>query len=243
MKSNLVEKYLGEARNGIGANFNNAGGNFRNATGGQISAMKAGNSQWAGATGAPMNGAAMPTSQPYILQISNASAGAVANFDIFGANQYLYGGYGTFSTGTWTYQNVTVSSFIANTTYQQLLSQSKDQPFVIAQTSLQVISGSNSVLTQPATFTVTNQDGTSYSQPLIFQYNEFQNITTKVSNYTQFVINGNSKLTFSSIAGLSVLQVLLYPATVLDTTAALYGGSVAQSYGNPKTNQQSVIIK
>lgn len=234
--NNQVSNYIRKASNGA---FNNASGSFRNATG-VDTRMPSAPSGW-NAAGSQQG--AIPTSQPFILTISNASTGAVANFDVFGANQYLYGGYGTFTAGTWAYQNVTVSSGISNTTYQQLLSQSKDKPFSVGQTMLIVQSGSNSQLTQPITFNVTNQDGTSLQVPLIPTYNIFQNITTQTVFYTKYTIDGNAKLTFNNVAAQTVFQVFLYPEQSIDLTSSLVGGSVSNKYGNPKTNQQSVVIR
>ena len=229
-----TNKYIDDARYASGQRFKNATGLMQrvNTT-----------SNFASATGAAPQNQMIPTSQPYILNLSNTSAGAIATFDLFGANTYLYGGYGTFTAGSWSYQNVSVSSGIANTTYQALLSQSTTKPFSIGQTRIVLTGGSASILTQPISFTVLNQDGTTFSTPLIFQLNSFQQITTQIDNYNSYSIDANSKLTLTNVPANTGFQMLFFPTATLDITASLAGGTVAQSFGNPRLNQQTVMLK
>lgn len=233
---NNVTRYIKNAERSV-----NASGSFHNAAG-VTQFAPTHRSGWNQASG-NQTGMAAPTSQPYILTVTNASAGAISNFDIFGANTYLFGGYGTYSTGSWTYQNVTVSSGIASTTYQALLSQLLTKPISVGQMRIVFYGGSSSILNSPVTYNVTNQDGSSVNIPLIFQLNSFQQITTQVDNYQQFTLDGNSKLTFSSIPANTGFQVLLFPVQAIDVTASLVGSPVSNTFANPRVNQQSVTLR
>lgn len=246
-----ISKYISHQAKSVRNGNMNAAGGFRNA-GGNIPAQYTGRQMWQGASGAAMAPQAapaaqqqgmVPTSSPYVLTISNASAGAIANFDIFGALTYLNTGIGTWSGGSWTYNNVTVSSALAGTSYQQLLGQSQNKPFGVGQTMLQISSGSNAQLTQPVNFSVTDASGENYAKPLIFTYNQYQNVQTQVTNYNNYIIDGNTKLTFSSIQASVVFQVFIYPYVLVDTTNSLVSANVLQQYANPGTNQQSVTLK
>ena len=239
MNTKIANKYLG------GSTAGNVQRRFANVIGGGGGAVpaKVGGRVWQNASAAPTAQSGMiPTSAPYILQISNGSNGSISNFDVFGAFQYWNTGVGTWSGGTWTYQNVNVSSVLSGTSYQQLLGQSFNKPFTIAQTMLQVISNTPGQLTQPVQYSVTMQNGKTYGEPIIFVYNQFQQITTQVTNYTTFTIDGNAKLTFSSLLPSVVFQVFIYPVLEIDVTNSLANTNVISTYGNPGTNSQTVQI-
>ena len=154
-----VRNYLEKARFDANQQYANWAGGTNAPQYQNYIATAAGASQLAGNNLRPANGPAAPTaaqSQPYIITISNASATSVSNFDVLGAYTYINGGTGTYSNGSLTIGNVTISSAISNVTYQQFLYQSMNQPFSVGLTYIENVSGSSSQITQ--TFTLNTQD-------------------------------------------------------------------------------------
>ena len=194
-------------------------------------------SQNVGPNTRPANGmASAPTaaqSQPYIITISNASATSVSNFDVLGAYTYINGGTGTYSNGSLTIGNVTISSAISNVTYQQFLYQSMNQPFSVGLTYIENVSGSSSQITQ--TFTLNTQDanGNQMLRTIVPTIDPYQQQSTIVAVKQLYSIDGYTKLTFTTIQASSVFRVHFYPSTNINLAAGLGGQSVAQNYGNP----------
>lgn len=206
-------------------------GGYRNYAGNDTAFQKA---STVGAQMRPASGQVAsnaPQSQPYIITVSNASATAVANFDVLGA--YTYIGNAGFSNGSLTINNVTISSAISNVNYQQFLYQSMQQPFSVGLTYIESISGSSSQITQ--TFTLNTQDanGNQLLRTIVPTIDPYQQQSTIVAVKQLYSIDGFTKLTFSSIAASAVFRVHFYPSTNINLAAGLNNGSVAQQYGNP----------
>jgi len=174
-----------------------------------------------------------PQSQPYIITVSNASATAVSSFDVLGAYTYINGGTGTYSNGSLTIGNVTISSAISNVTYQQFLYQSMNQPFSVGLTYIELVSGSSSQITQ--TFTLNTQDanGNQMLRTIVPTIDPYQQQSTIVAVKQLYSIDGYTKLTFNTIQASSVFRIHFYPSTNINLAAGLGGSAVAQSYGNP----------
>jgi len=179
-------------------------------------------------------GAAAPVaaqSQPYIITISNASAAAVASFDVLGA--YTYINNAGFANGSLTISGVTISSAISNVNYQQFLYQSMNQPFSVGLTYIENVSGSSSQITQ--TFTLNTQDanGNQMLRTIVPTIDPYQQQSTIVAVKQLYSIDGFTKLTFAVIQASAVFRVHFYPSTNINLASGLQGASVAQSYGNP----------
>jgi hypothetical protein len=223
-----------------GQGFSNASG-YRNAAGMSVPSTRSG---WSNAQGGHMVGA-QPTSAPYIITVTATSVITTATtITLFFANGTLNGGVGTFSAGVWTpVSGITVSTSFGNTTYQQLLVQSQLKPFVIGKTLLVAAAGQNQVaqVTTPITFTEIYADGSQANKPLIFVYDQYQQITTQTTNVMQFTVDGNAGLQFIQQAVGStpaITQLYLYPLMSVDTTAALNGATVVNKYGAPAYSGQ-----
>lgn len=170
-------------------------------------------------------------SQPYIITISNASAAAVASFDVLGA--YTYINNAGFVNGSLTISGVTISSAISNVNYQQFLYQSMNQPFSVGLTYIENVSGSSSQITQ--TFTLNTQDanGNQMLRTIVPTIDPYQQQSTIVAVKQLYSIDGFTKLTFAVIQASAVFRVHFYPSTNINLASGLQGASVAQSYGNP----------
>jgi hypothetical protein len=182
-----------------------------------------------GADGAGSSNA--PQSQPYIITISNASATAVANFDVLGA--YTYINSTGFSNGNLTLSGVTISSAISNVNYQQFLYQSMNQPFSVGLTYIESVSGSSSQITQ--TFTLNTQDanGNQMLRTVVPTIDPYQQQSTIVAVKQLYAIDGFTKITFTTIASSVVFRLHFYPAININLANGLGGGPVTQSFGNP----------
>ena len=145
-----IKKYLENAKNFANEKYMNAIG-FDYFAGGDQFFDADGEGAVAPQAGGVPSMAAMRTSQPYIITVSNASATSVSNFDVLGAYQYLGGG--TFTSGnqvvTGAGYQITISSAISNVTYQEFLYQSMNSPFSVGLTYIESVSGSTTQVYKP----------------------------------------------------------------------------------------------
>ena len=125
-----IRKYLADARANANENFSNMSGGFVD------DSSFTGQEGFFGANG---GGVSAPTSQPYIITVTNAGAAAVPNFEVLGSYEFInnagftaggdlvIGGAG----------GVTISSGIAGINYREMLYQFMQNPFSVGLTYLQ----------------------------------------------------------------------------------------------------------
>ena len=191
------------------------------------------NNWWAGADAAEAAPAAAPSvmrSQPYIITVSNASNAAVT-IDVFGA--YIYLNASTFSGGSLTVSNVTITSNLSNGTYYNLLNQSSFSPFTIGSTLISSVNGTASQVLQPITLTTQDANGNQAVKILTPVVDPYQNQSGIVDLKQPFRIDGFTKLTFSIFASSSV-QFQFYPSDTINVARGLGGSPVSKQYGSPK---------
>lgn len=177
-------------------------------------------------------GAVRP-SLPYSITVSSASAGAVANFDIFGASQYLNNPTVTFdANGNLIVGAVTISSATPGVTYRDLLYQSMNQPFTNGQTYIQCSSPSSQILV-PYTITTKDSSGVIMSIPGKPKKDPYQQQNDLLIDSTVWSIDGFSKMTFNLILPLAVLNLDFYPQTNVNSGRLLAGQQPGKDYGNP----------
>lgn len=232
-----IRQYMQNARNFANENYLNADGFIDD----DMSYFTAGDDFFS-ADGLPMPQAqaAVPTSQPYIVTISNASASAVSNFDVLGAYQYLQNS--GFVNGSLTISGVTISSGISNVTYQQFLYQSMNSPFSVGLTYVQSISGSQAQITQPMTLNTQDANGNQALKTLVITIDPYQQQTGVVAIKQLYRIDGYTKLTISSILPSVVFQIQWYPADNINLARGLSGRPASRQFGNPKIVKDSVAV-
>ncbi len=184
--------------------------------------------------------AAVPQSQPYIITISNASAVAVNNFDVLGAFAYINNT--GFSAGSLTINGVTISSSIPNYTYQQLLYQTMNMPFTVGMTYYASTSGTNLQVLQPISVTTADANGNSASRLLVPNVDPYQNQQGIIALNTPYSIDGNTKLTISSVLASSVFQLKFYPADNINPARGLRGTPISRQFGNPQIVKSSIAV-
>ncbi len=232
-----IRQYMNNARNFANENYLNADGFIDDDT-----SYFTGSEDFFNADGLPMPQAqaSVPTSQPYIVTVSNASASSVSNFDVLGAYQYLQNT--GFSNGNLTISGVTISSGISNVTYQQFLYQSMNSPFSVGLTYVQSISGSQSQITQPMTLNTQDANGNQALKTLVITIDPYQQQTGVVAVKQLYRIDGYTKLTIATVLPSVVFQIQFYPADNINLARGLSGRAASRQFGNPKIVKDSVAV-
>jgi len=248
-----IEQYMQNARNFANETYLNADGFIDDDTN-----YFTGGDDFFNADGMPMaqpQMASVPTSQPYIVTVSNASATSVSNFDVLGAYYYISGttmpstpaGTVSFTSGTMkvtdgsTYA-IFVSSGIANVTYQQLLYQSMNSPFSVGMTYIQSIGGSQNQIVQPINLTTQDANGNQAVKAIIVTIDPYQQQTGVVAVKQLYRIDGYTKLTISTVLPSVVFQIQWYPADNINLARGLSGRPASRQFGKPNIVKSSVAV-
>lgn len=236
-----IRQYMQNARNFANENYLNADGFIDDDT----SYFTAGD-DFFNADGMPMAApapmASVPTSQPYIITISNASASSVSNFDVLGAYQYLQNAGFNTTTGNLTISGITISSGISNVTYQQFLYQSMNSPFTVGLTYVQSLSGSTAQITQPLTLNTQDANGNQALKTLVVTIDPYQYQSGVVAFKHVYRIDGYTKLTISTVLASVVFQIQFYPADNINLARGLAGRPASRQFGNPQIVKSSVAV-
>jgi hypothetical protein len=195
-----------------------------------------------GAPMAQMPMASAPVSQPYIITVSNVSAASVSNFDVLGAYQYINNSGFSNVTGNLTISGITISSGIANVTYQQFLYQSMNSPFSVGMTYIQSIGGSQSQITQPMNLTTQDANGNQATKAIIIVIDPYQQQTGVVAVKQLYRIDGYTKLTIATVLPSVVFQIQFYPADNINLARGLSGRPASAQYAKPNIVKSSVTV-
>lgn len=249
-----IEQYMQNARNFANETYLNADGFIDDDT----NYFAGSSDDFFNADGMPMaqpqQMASVPTSQPYIITVSNASATTVSNFDVLGAYFYISGtsmpstpaGTVSFSSGnmvvTGTAFGITVSSGIANVTYQQLLYQSMNSPFSVGMTYIQSIGGSQNQIVQPINLTTQDANGNQAVKAIVVTIDPYQQQTGVVAVKQLYRIDGYTKLTVSTVLPSVVFQIQFYPADNINLARGLSGRPASRQFGKPNIVKSSVAV-
>lgn len=238
-----IENYLRQAQNQINQRQLGASGErFMGVDGrvdGQAPFMKFTNDldpgSFYGADGSNAGQAAMnngATSQPYALQISNASAATISNFTIWQANTYLDQGSYSWSAGSLTVSGVTISSvYGGNITYWTMLQQSQQGPFGVGKTYMNVLSGSNGQVTQPLNLTTIDMNGDQASKiiPNLVSPNQFQ--AGILENSSTYRIDGYTGVAITVLPS-AVFQIYFFPSATVNLARGIVGAPIGRVYSD-----------
>lgn len=181
-----------------------------------------------------------PTSQPYIITLSNVSAVAVSNFDVLGAYQYLQNS--GFVGGSLQISGVTISSAISNINYQEFLYQSMNSPFSVGMTYIESVSGSSSQVSQTITVNTRDANGNQALKTLVPTIDPYQQQSGIIAMKQGYRIDGFTKLTIASILPSVVFRLHFYPADNINIARGLASRPVSRQYGNPNIVRSSVQV-
>lgn len=220
-----IKNYLADAQNRAHESFANADGffdddlsftageDFFNAEGGSSPSM-----------GAP----SAPTSQPYIITITNTGA-AVSNFEVLGSYEYLNNA--GFSSGSLTIGSVTIASAIPNVTYQQMLYQFMISPYSTGLTYIQSATA-NQVL---ETISVNTKDANGNIAQKVFvpTVDPYQFQSTIIAMKYGYRIDGYTKLIIATILANATVKLYFYPADNINLARGLAGRPVSREFASP----------
>lgn len=242
----FIKKYLNEARNSANESFLSADGFIDDDL--QFTAE----GMYFGADAAPAAPVAAPTSQPYIITVTNLSATAVSNFDVLGAFLYLQGQYANSVSTTFTngsldvqYANaaVNVSSAIPNVTYQQFLYQSQASPFSVGLTYIEAVTGSGQV-TSVLTLNTQDANGNQALKPMIPTIDPYQYQSNIIAMKQAYRIDGYTRITIGTLVPNATVRFHFYPTDNINLARGLAGKPVSRQFANPKVvKDQTVVIK
>jgi len=188
-----------------------------------------------------MGGGNVQTSQPYILDITNASGTAVSNFEVLGSYQYINNS-GFTSGGDLVIGNITISSGISDVNYREMLYQFMNNPYSVGLTYIQSATA-NQVL---ETISVNTRDanGNLAQKTLVPTIDPYQQQTTIIAMKYAYRIDGFTKIIIRQVLGSSTVKLYFYPADNINLARALGGQSVSRQFGTPPvTNGQTIRIK
>jgi hypothetical protein len=190
-------------------------------------------------------GAGMSFSQPYIVNVSNASATTIADFDIWGAIIYLNNSQFTFSSGSLTISGITLSSGApAPVTYYNMLQQSNVQNFSIGKTTLVVNSGSNAQINNAWTLKTFDMNGNFARRlfPNVISPNQYQ--SGVIDNYMRYDIDGSTAISLNVQAS-TAFTLYFYPIANINLSRSLIGQQAAAQFGAPPSNlpPQPVVVQ
>lgn len=215
-----IRKYLADAKNNAHENFLNADGFFDDDL-----SFTAGEDFMNQDAGMP---AAAPTSQPYIVSITNTGT-LVSNFDVLGSFEKL--GSATFTSGNLVDGNVTISSGIPNVTYQQMLYQFQTTPFSIGLTYIQSTSASQ--LLEVISVNTRDANGNLAQKPLTPVVDPYQQQTTVLALRQGYRIDGYTKLIIANILASTTVKLYLYPSDNINLSRGLAGRPASREFSSP----------
>lgn len=231
----LIRKYMQEANFSAHEKWNNADGFVDSDL--QFTA----NDNYMGADAQGMGYSPAPQAQPYIIQVSNASATAVPNFDVLGAYQYINNT--GFTNGSLTISNCVISSAISNVTYQEFLYQSMNSPFSVGLTYFESVTSTAGQVTQTLTLNTRDANGNQALKTLVPTIDPYQQQNYIIAMKQNYRIDGFTKLTIASVlASPNVLRIHFYPADNINIARGLAGNAVSRQFASPNIVRSSVAV-
>jgi hypothetical protein len=171
------------------------------------------------------------------IVVTNASASAVSNLDLFGASRNLYaptigGASAAFnSAGALVSGGVTIQTLYSSSiTYLEFLSSTMTQVFNVGSIHMTVTTGNNNQSYQTFLTTQKSQSGrlvTDPNTPLLDPATQQAGVS---QSYVDFAINGLASMSWSSFFASTTLQISFFPSTTIDPANALVGQQVQKGW-------------
>ena len=222
------EKYFNEVRNFANENFHSFDGAF------EFSNDDYGFSDYDNADG--IGGTVdAPTSQPYIVNVTNTTASAISNVTLLGAYSFI----GTTAPAYGNTSGISITMGIANITYTEFLYQSMNKPFTVGLTYM--TSATSSQVLETITITQKDVNGNVASKVLTPTIDPYQYQSDKIAFKFEYRVDGFTNLVVSSILANATLKLYFYPSETVAISRALAGRRAVQDYGNPRVVGQNVL--
>tara|TARA_R110000751_G_scaffold307535_1_gene429308 strand:+ start:6907 stop:7620 length:714 start_codon:yes stop_codon:yes gene_type:complete len=178
------------------------------------------------------NGAA-PTSQPYIITLSNTTTVAITSNIVGKAFENITATDNGVATG------MTYSMGISGTTYVELLYTTLNRPFVIGLTYVDASSQAQALNTLQ--LKVRDANGNEQLKTLVPTIDPYQNQTDIVALRQTFRWDGFTSLAIDVVASGSS-TFYFYPSESINPARGLAGQSLARGYGNPNVVRQDKVV-
>lgn len=222
------EKYFNEVRNFANENFHSFDGAF------EFSNDDYGFSDYDNADG--IGGTVdAPTSQPYIVNVTNTTGSAINNVTLLGAYSFI----GTTAPAYGNTSGISITMGIANITYTEFLYQSMNKPFTVGLTYM--TSATSSQVLETITITQKDVNGNVASKVLTPTIDPYQYQSDKIAFKFEYRVDGFTNLVVSSILANATLKLYFYPSETVAISRALAGRRAVQDYGNPRVVGQNVL--
>jgi hypothetical protein len=218
-----IRKYLADAQRNANEGFANADGFFDD----DLSFTA--NDDFYGADASSMGAPSAPTSQPYIVTITNTGS-AVNNFDVLGSFEYINNN-GFNASGNLVIGAVTISSAIPNVTYQQMLWQFQSVPYSVGLTYIQ--SATANQLLETLSINTKDANGNIAQKALIPTLDPYQQQSTVLVMRYGYRIDGYTKIILSSVLASTTVKLYLYPSDNINMARGLSGKAVARDFASP----------
>lgn len=220
-----LRKYFSQAQDEANENFYNFEGDDYGFVGDEMNNFDGDLDVFDMATGDM--GTSAPTSQPYIVNITNSNTASSFPVTILGA-------YTTLGSTAPNYQNngaISISMGISGVTYGEFLYQSMNKPFVVGLTYLQS-STANQVL---ETLTLIQRDvnGNESQKSLIPTIDPYQQQSTIIAVKFTYRIDGFTSIVISAVLKSTTAKIYFYPAETTSISRTLSGQRAVAGYGNP----------
>tara|TARA_R110000824_G_scaffold40986_6_gene122393 strand:+ start:11366 stop:12067 length:702 start_codon:yes stop_codon:yes gene_type:complete len=181
---------------------------------------------------APAMGGA-PTSQPYILTLTNSSAATISSVVIGKAYQNIT------SAGNGIDSNVVISMGVSGTTYLEYLYTTLNRPFVNGLTYIDGSTAGQSI--KALQLKVRDVNGNIQEKTLVPIIDPYQQQTTIVALRTVFKWDGFTSIAVDVNATAST-TLYFYPSENVNVGRGLSGQAVARAYGNPNIVRQDKVV-
>jgi len=192
----------------------------------------AGGSQMMNQTGAQGMGGA-PTSQPYIITISNTTTDAVPS-NIIGK---AFANITAANNGT--NAGVVYTMGISGTTYTEFLYQQLNKPFIVGLTYVDASTQPQALKTLQLKVRDTN--GNVQQRTIVPTVDPYQQQTDILAIRQSWRWDGFTSIAVDLIASGSA-TFYFYPSENVNLTRGLAGQSVARGYGNPNVVRQDKVV-
>lgn len=190
--------------------------------------------EWGSANG----GNAIENNSPtaYIIQVVNscngggeASAGAIANVDIGDAATNRTAS--NFGQST----NITITSTIPGVSYLEYLATSETSPFTVGLTM--IISTSAGQLDQALAITHRNVGGDRQDFVIAPTLSPFQTQTNRLTDDTEYLMDGMSRLRFNQVNSLATVTVRQYMKNRFNPLQIVANRPAVKNYADPNINK------
>jgi len=225
-------KYFAQAEEEANESYLNYGG-YPNVDADYDDYVEAAGGSYMNQTGGPAMGGGAPTSQPYIITISNTTTNSVGSNIIGKAFANITASGNGINTG------VTYTMGISGTTYVEFLYQQLNKPFIVGLTYVDASTQAQALKTLQLKVRDTN--GNVQERTIVPTVDPYQQQTDILAIRQSWRWDGFTSIAVDLNAS-AAATFYFYPSENVNLTRGLAGQSVARGYGNPNVVRQDKVV-